>query len=82
VDAPLWWKPGRYHVTLKLSSPRNFAISHSQFHFDLNSADVAALKQNGATLENDITNIISSNLPDFKAQPVNWNWANVDVYKT
>lgn len=77
-----WWKPGRYEITLKLSSPKKFRITHSEFHFDLTSIDIDRLKQNVATLDSDLRNIISSNLPDFEAQPVTWNWANVDVCTT
>ena len=74
-----WWKPGRYQITLQLSSPKKFQLTHSQFHFELTSVDIDRLKQNVATLDSDLGNVISSNLPDFKGQPVNWNWANVDV---
>lgn len=77
-----WWKPGRYQITLKLSSPKKFRITHSEFHFDLTAVDIDRLKQNVATLDSELKNIISSNLPDFEAQPVNWNWANVDVGTT
>lgn len=76
-----WWKPGRYEMTLKLSSPKKFRITQSQFYFDLTSVDIDRLKQNVATLDNELRNIISSNLPDFKKQPLNWNWANVNVFK-
>lgn len=77
-----WWKPGRYQMTLKLSSPKKFKLAHSQFDFELTSVDVDRLKQNIATLDSELRNVISSNLPDFKGQPVNWNWANVDVRRS
>lgn len=74
-----WWKAGRYQVTLNLSSPKKFKLAQSEFYFELTSLDIDRLKQNIATIESDLRDIISSNLPDFKAQPINWNWANVDV---
>lgn len=77
-----WWKPGRYQATLQVSSPKKFKLSESRYQFELTSIDIDQLKQNIATLENDLKNTINSNLPDFKAQPVNWNWANVDIKKT
>jgi hypothetical protein len=81
-EKSFWWKPGRYEVILKLSSPKQFTLTHSRFHFNLTSLDVDRLKQNIATIESELRDVISSNLPDFKAQPVNWNWANVDVRTT
>jgi hypothetical protein len=77
-----WWKPGRYQITIKLSSPKKFRVTHSQFDFELTSVDIDQLKQNAATIESELRNLISSNLPDFKVQPITWNWANVDVGTT
>lgn len=76
-----WWKPGRYDVEVQLTSPQKFRLVSSQFHFELTANDVERLKGNIATSEVDVKNIISSNLPDFQAQPLNWNWANVDVHR-
>lgn len=76
-----WWKAGRYSVTIRLSSPRKFSLTRSQFAFDLTSFDVDQLRQNLDTLTTEIQNVIKSNLPDFQPQPVNWNWAHVDVQK-
>jgi hypothetical protein len=28
-----------------------------------------------------VQNVINSNLPDFQEQPVDWNWASVDIQK-
>lgn len=77
-----WWKPGRYQIKLKLSSPKKFKLAHSDFHLDLTAVDVDRLKQNADTIEIDLRNVISSNLPDAKAQPLNYNWTNVSLYKT
>lgn len=74
-----WWKPGRYNIELRLSSPRKFKLFNSSFYFNLTSIDVDLLKKNVASLDVELRNIISSNLPDFKVQPLNWNWAQVDV---
>ncbi len=76
-----WWKAGRYDVTIKLSSPRKFRLTRSQFAFDLTSVDIDQLRQNLDTLTTEIQNVIKSNLPDFQAQPVNWNWTSVHVKK-
>lgn len=81
-ERSFWWKPGRYEVTLKLSSPKRFKLSHSQFQFELTSHDVDRLRQNIATVESELRDVISSNLPDYKYQPANWNWANVDMGKS
>ncbi len=77
-----WWKPGRYDIELRLSSPHKFKLSNSRFYFNLTSIDVDLLKKNIASLDTELKNIVSSNLPDFKGQPLNWNWANVDVLPT
>jgi|CXWL01.1.fsa_nt_gi hypothetical protein len=75
-----WWKAGRYDIEVQLTSPQTFYLLSSHFNFELTANDVALLDRNVSTLETDLKNIISSNLPDFQAQPLNWNWANVDVH--
>jgi hypothetical protein len=74
-----WWKPGRYEITLALSSPKRFKLMQSTFQFELTSLDVDQLKQNIPTAELEVRNTISSNLPDFKPPPITWNWANVNI---
>ena len=76
-----WWKAGRYEITIKLSSPRKFRLTQSQFAFDLTSIDIDHLRQNVEALTTDIQNVINSNLPDFQEQPLNWNWASVGIQK-
>jgi hypothetical protein len=76
-----WWKAGRYDAEVQLSSPQKFRLIDSRFHFELTTNDVERLASNITTSEVDLKNIISSNLPDFQAQPLNWNWANVDVHR-
>jgi hypothetical protein len=77
-----WWKPGLYQITLRLSSPKKFKLTHSQFNFELTSIDIDRLKENVTTLDVDLRDTISSNIPDFKREAINWNWANVDVHKS
>ena len=77
-----WWKPGRYDIQVKLTSPQKFSLVSSRFHFELTANDVEFLQKNVSTLETEVRNVISSNLPDFQAQPLNWNWANVNVKRT
>lgn len=76
-----WWKPGHYQITLRLSSPKKFKLTHSQFDFELTSVDIDRLKENLNTIKIELKNIISSNSPDFKREDINWNWANVNVQK-
>ncbi|MFH1951585.1 MAG: hypothetical protein ABIL06_08205 [Pseudomonadota bacterium] len=76
-----WWKPGHYQFTLKLSSTKKFKLTHSKFDFELTSIDIDRLKENIDTLEVELKNTISSNLPDFKQEAIDWNWANVNVQK-
>lgn len=75
------WKPGHYQITFRLSSPKKFKLAHSRFDFELTSVDIDRLKENTNTLEIDLQDLISSNLPDYKREVINWNWANVDVTK-
>jgi len=76
-----WWKPGGYEIEAKLSSTVKFKIINPKFYFDLTSIDIERLKQNIPTIDSDLKNIIQSNIQDFKASPINWNWANVDIQK-
>lgn len=74
-----WWKAGRYDISISLSSPRKFKLANPDFHFELSVNDVDFLKKNLVGLDTEMTNLVSSNLPDFKIAPLNWNWANVNV---
>jgi len=76
-----WWKPGLYTVTVVVSSPNDVKLERAIWSFRLTAIDVDQLRQNLVTLETELRNIIKSDLPDFQAQPVNWNWANVDVIR-
>jgi len=76
-----WWKAGRYEATIKLSSPRKFRLTRSQFAFDLTSNHIDQLRQNLDMLTTEMRNVIESNLPDFQAQLINWNWAYADIQK-
>lgn len=76
------WKPGHYQITLRLSSPKKFKLTQSQFDFELTSLDTDRLKENLNNLEIELKGLIKSNLPDFKSEAINWNWANVNVRKS
>lgn len=74
-----WWKPGTYEVTLKPSSPKKFKLANSNFTFKLTKIDIDFLKRNLSLLDIYLKNVISSSTPNFEFQPLNWNWANVDI---
>lgn len=76
-----WWKPGRYEVVLKPSSPQKFKLAESSFAFELSSVDVDHLRRNIALIDTEVRNIISSNLPTFAPQPITWQWANVSMLR-
>lgn len=76
-----WWKPGRYELTLRPRSPQKFKLIEPSFAFELSAVDVDHLKKNLVILDTEIRNLISSNLHDFKATPINWQWANVSVLR-
>jgi hypothetical protein len=71
------WKPGRYELTLRPTSPQKFTMLESTFSFELNATDAEHLRKNVALLDAEIRNVISSNLPNFKPTPIHWQWANV-----
>jgi hypothetical protein len=77
-----WWKTGRYQITLKLSSPKQFKLKQSQFGFMLASIDIDRLKENLNNIEIELKNLVKSNLPDFQREEINWSWANVNVQKS
>lgn len=74
-----WWKPGEYSVEVRLISSDSFKLLGKNFYFSLTANDIELLQRNFITLEVELNNVISSNLPDFHAQPLSWNWANVDI---
>ena len=77
-----WWRPGKYQATFKLGSPKKMDLTHDTYNFELTSIDIEKLQKNLDTLDSDLRNIINSNLPDFSPEPINWNWANVDIVKS
>ena len=76
-----WWKPGRYEVTLKPSSPQKFKLTASSFAFELQGIDVDALRRNITLIDTEVRNIISSNLVSFIPEPFSWQWANVSILR-
>jgi hypothetical protein len=77
-----WWKQGRYTVEIKPSSPQVFKLIDSSFDFELSSVDIDRLKKNIPAIDTELRNVISSNLNDFKPQPLNWQWANVRMLRS
>lgn len=76
-----WWKPGHYELILNPRSPQKFKLVDTSFSFELSTVDVDHLKKNLVILETEIRNLISSNLPDYTALPINWQWANVNMLR-
>lgn len=76
-----WWKPGRYQVTLKPTSPQKFELTGATFAFELQAVDVEILRRNVPLIDTEVRNLISSNLPDAKPQPIVWQWANVSLVR-
>lgn len=77
-----WWKPGRYELTLNPKSPQKFKLVNSRFAFELTAIDVDHLRKNLTILDTEIRNLISSNLSDFKPQPISWQWSNVTMLRS
>lgn len=77
-----WWRTGKYHVIFKLGSPKKIDLIDYTYIFELSSIEVEKLQKNLDTLEIDLRNIINSNLPDYKAEQVNWNWANINFIRS
>jgi hypothetical protein len=76
------WKPGRYEVELKIKSPQSFRFTDSRFAFELPAVDVDHLKKNLGLIDTEIRNVISSNMPGFKPQPVSYQWVNVGILRS
>jgi hypothetical protein len=75
------WKPGRYELTLKPSSPQKFKLVGSTFAFELQEVDVDLLRRNVPLVDTEIKNIIMSNVPDTKPDQLTWQWANVTMHR-
>jgi hypothetical protein len=71
------WKPGNYSLQLHPTSPQKFRLINPNYSFELTPVDVEHLRRNLPVVETEIRNVISSNLPDHKAEPLHWQWANV-----
>ena len=76
-----WWKPGRYELTLKPRSPQKFQLIGSKFAFELQEIDVDMLRRNVPLIDTEIRNIIMSNVPEAKPEPLLWQWANVTMLR-
>lgn len=76
-EKSFWWKHGRYHVSLGISSPKNLKIKHLySYYFDLDDTNIGVLKSNITKLKEDVTTSISG------GRSVNWNNVNVLLRKT
>lgn len=75
------WKPGRYEVTLKPRSPQKFQLVGSTFEFELQAVDVDLLRKNVPLIDTEVRNIVSSNLPNAKLQPITWYWTDVSLLR-
>lgn len=76
-----WWKPGRYEVTLKPSSPQTFQLDRKSFMFEISSAEVDLLRKNLSNIEIELKNRILSNDPNAKSEPFSWHWVNVKTLR-
>jgi hypothetical protein len=74
------WKPGRYTLELNPTSPQRFKLLDSTYTFELTQNDVELLQKNLTVVEADLNNLISSNIPNFTAMPVDWKWAEVAIH--
>jgi hypothetical protein len=77
--AAFWWKPGRYDLEINLSSPTKVALKGPGYFFVLTPVDIAQLRRNLTVIDTQLRDVIQSNLPDFQAAPINWNWATARV---
>jgi hypothetical protein len=76
-----WWRPGRYGIEFRLTSPKKILATKSRYSFELTALEIDQLQENVETLKADLENLLRSNKPDFEAVPLNWNWVNVEVRK-
>jgi hypothetical protein len=76
-----WWKPGRYELTLKPSSPQKFKLIGTTFSFELQEIDVDLLRKNLPLVDTEIRNLIMSNISDAKPEQFTWQWANVNMLR-
>ena len=76
-----WWKPGRYELTLKPTSPQKFKLKGATFAFELQEVDVDLLRRNVPFINTEIKNIIMSNVPNTKPDQFTWQWANVTMLR-
>lgn len=76
-----WWKPGRYELTLRPTSPQKFKLVGAKFAFELQDVDVDLLRRNVPIVNTEIRNVIMSNVPDTKPDQITWQWANVTMLR-
>ena len=74
-EKSFWWKPGRYELRMRPTSPKRFALAGDRYWFELTAIDVDRLRQNIQTLRADMENTVRSNLGDFTPVAITWNWA-------
>jgi hypothetical protein len=70
----------RYTLELNPTSPQRFKLLDSTYTFELTQNDVELLQKNLTVVEADLNNLISSNIPNFTAMPVDWKWAEVAIH--
>lgn len=76
-----WWRPGRYTMTVRLSSLKPISVTKAEYSFELTSSYIDQLQENVEKLRTELENTIKSNLPNFQAEPLNWNWVNPTIFR-
>ena len=75
----IWWKSGRYVVSITPTSPQKFKQVEKTFSFELTEVDLDKLRKNIPYIKLELENIINSNLPNQESHQISWQWANVQI---
>jgi len=68
------WRPGKYTMTIEISSPVKFDILDEKREFSLSPLDVERLASNKDSLEEDYKRIVIGEISEDKK--IIWNWVN------
>ena len=75
-----WWKPGRYEVRVRLSSPKSFRFKAATYTFELTPRDIERLKENIPAIKEEWEDYVHSFAAGHtRKQRAAWNWVNAKL---
>lgn len=78
-EQSFFWKAGQYTVNFSIKSPNKVILIEWEHVFELKSYEVEGLKKNLGLIKIEATNVIKSDIKNFKREEVLWHWVTTPL---